>query len=256
MSGHSHWKTIHREKSKNDAARGVLFTKAAQQIIFAARAGGGDPKNNLSLRIAIDYAKSVNMPKDNIDRAIKKGTGEDSDIVIERIMYEGLGPGAIGVVVSALTDNKNRTVSELRQIFRNAGGELGGAGSSLWQFNEFGGVLIKLAKTIKATKFGEEDKEQPISYDDAFNELITIEGVEDIENLEDGEVRVFTKMTNLASVTKEIKDKDYIVLESKQCFLPKEKKPLESKLQEKYDILFSALEENPDVEDYWYAREY
>lgn len=135
MSGHSKWSTIKRAKGINDAKRGKIFTKHAKIITIMARDGGGDPATNFKLRLAIDRARLDNMPKENIDRAIKKGTGELKDgSAIEEIIYEAYGPGGTMMIIKTLTDNKNRTVSEIKAILSKFGGKIGGAGSVMWNF--------------------------------------------------------------------------------------------------------------------------
>lgn len=136
MSGHSKWSTIKRKKAVTDAKRGAVFTRLAREITIAAREGGGSPETNFTLRLAIDKAKGENMPSDNIDRAIKRGTGEDKDgATLEQVTYEGFGPHGVAVIVEAVTDNRNRTVSELRHAFSRNGGTLGETGSVNWQFD-------------------------------------------------------------------------------------------------------------------------
>jgi YebC/PmpR family DNA-binding regulatory protein len=135
MSGHSKWSTIKRKKAAVDAKRGNLFTRLAREIAIAAREGGGDPDVNFNLRLAIDRAKSSNMPKDNIERAIKRGTGEDkSGAALEQILYEGYAPHAVAVLMEVVTDNRNRAVADLRHVLSKAGGNLADPGSVSWQF--------------------------------------------------------------------------------------------------------------------------
>src|SRR5204862_1911728 len=134
MSGHSHWATIKHKKGAIDAKRGKLFSKLSRAIIIAARHGGGDPEMNLKLRYAIDKARSVSMPKDNIERAVKRGTGEAEGVVFEEVTYEGYGPGGVAMLVEALTDNRNRTVSEINKIFDRGGGKMGSAGCAGYLF--------------------------------------------------------------------------------------------------------------------------
>jgi YebC/PmpR family DNA-binding regulatory protein len=142
MSGHSHWATIKHKKGAIDAKRGKLFSKLSRAIIIAARHGGGDPEMNLKLRYAIDKARSVSMPKDNIERAVKRGTGEVEGLTFEEITYEGYGPGAVPILVETLTDNKNRTNGEVRKIFEKGGGKMGSAGSVAYQFERKGFFVI------------------------------------------------------------------------------------------------------------------
>ncbi|MBN1264590.1 MAG: YebC/PmpR family DNA-binding transcriptional regulator [Anaerolineales bacterium] len=135
MSGHSKWSTIKRKKAANDARRGSIFTRLAREITIAAREGGGDLDSNFALRLCVDRAKTQNMPKDNIERAIKRGTGEDKDgVQIEQVMYEGYGPNGIALLIETLTDNRNRTISDLRHLLAKAGGSMAEAGSVAWQF--------------------------------------------------------------------------------------------------------------------------
>ncbi|TFH32096.1 MAG: YebC/PmpR family DNA-binding transcriptional regulator, partial [Anaerolineales bacterium] len=135
MSGHSKWSTIKRKKASNDARRGAIFTTLAREIAMAAREGGGDSEVNFALRLAVEKAKSQNMPKDNIERAIRRGTGEDKDLAtLEQIMYEGYAPHGIALLIDVVTDNRNRTVAELRHVLTKAGGSMADAGSVSWQF--------------------------------------------------------------------------------------------------------------------------
>ena len=136
MSGHSKWSTIKRKKAAVDAKRGQLFTRLAREITIAAREGGGDPETNVRLRLAVEKARAANMPKDNIERAIKRGTGEDKDAAaIEEVYYEGYAPHGIALMIHCLTDNRNRTVADIRHILTRHGGNLGEGGSVAWQFN-------------------------------------------------------------------------------------------------------------------------
>ena len=142
MSGHSHWATIKHKKGAIDAKRGKLWSKLSRAIIIAARHGGGDPTMNLKLRYAIDKAREVSMPKDNIDRAIKRGTGEVEGLTFEEITYEGFAPGGVAVLVEVLTDNKNRTNGEVRKIFERGGGNMGSAGSVGYLFERKGVFIV------------------------------------------------------------------------------------------------------------------
>lgn len=142
MSGHSKWSTIKRKKGANDAKRGKIFTKLIKEITVAARMGGGDPDGNPRLRSAIISAKSDNMPKDNIERAIKKGIGDVDGAVYEEILYEGYGPGGVAVLVETMTDNKNRTVADVRHFFVKSGGNLGESGCVGWMFDKKGSIII------------------------------------------------------------------------------------------------------------------
>jgi YebC/PmpR family DNA-binding regulatory protein len=148
MSGHSHWATIKRKKGASDAKRGQAYTRLAREIVMAAREGGGDPESNFQLRIAVDKARSQNMPKDSIERAIKRGTGElkDGNTVIEEITYEGYGPHGVAFMIACVTENRNRTVAELRHALSRSGGTLGEAGSVAWQFKRISYFSMPSAK--------------------------------------------------------------------------------------------------------------
>jgi YebC/PmpR family DNA-binding regulatory protein len=151
MSGHSHWATIKHKKAAVDAKRGKLWSKLSRAIIIAARHGGGDPETNLKLRYAIDKAREVSMPKDNIERAIKRGTGEAEGQVFEEITYEGYGPGGVAILVDVLTDNRNRTNSEIRKIFERAGGKLASAGAVGYLFQRKGIFTVEASTTDEDT---------------------------------------------------------------------------------------------------------
>lgn len=142
MSGHSKWSTIKRQKGVNDSKRSAMFTKVAREIAVAARAGGGDPDANYRLRLAIDKARSINMPADNIRRSIEKATGGGEAEQYEEIVYEGYGPGGVAFLVEAATDNRNRTAAEVRSIFAKTGGQLAGSGAVAWQFEARGLITV------------------------------------------------------------------------------------------------------------------
>jgi YebC/PmpR family DNA-binding regulatory protein len=151
MSGHSHWATIKHKKGAIDAKRGKLWSKLSRAIIIAARHGGGDPTMNLKLRYAIDKARAVSMPKDNIERAIKRGTGELEGMTYDEITYEGFGPGGVAVLVDVLTDNRNRTAGEVRKIFERGGGNMGSAGCVGYLFERKGLFSIEATATDEDT---------------------------------------------------------------------------------------------------------
>jgi YebC/PmpR family DNA-binding regulatory protein len=146
MSGHSHWATIKHKKGAIDAKRGKLFSKLSRAIIIAARHGGGDPEMNLKLRYAIDKARQVSMPKDNIERAVKRGTGEMEGLIFEEITYEGYGPGGVAILVDVVTDNRNRTAGEIRKVFDRAGAKMGSAGCVAFLFERKGVFTINASE--------------------------------------------------------------------------------------------------------------
>jgi YebC/PmpR family DNA-binding regulatory protein len=154
MSGHSHWATIKHKKGAADAKRGKMFSKLSRAIIIAARHGGGDPEMNLKLRYAIDKARAVSMPKDNIERAVKRGTGELEGLTLEEVTYEGYGPRGVAILVEVLTDNRNRTTSEIRKIFERGGGKMGTSGSVGYLFDRKGLFSLDAATNDEDTLMG------------------------------------------------------------------------------------------------------
>lgn len=176
MSGHSKWHNIQARKGKVDKARSNIFTKLARLISVSAQQGGGDPEMNFSLRLAIEKAKAANMPKDNIEKAIKRGTGEDSDgAQLQEVIYEGFGPAGVAFLVECVTDNSNRTVSEVKNIFSKYGGSMGGPGAVKWQFSQLGVVCLAEDQRLKI-------KDQKDEFELALMDV----GVEDIIEGEKG----------------------------------------------------------------------
>lgn len=251
MSGHSKWSTIKRKKGAADQKRGQLFTKLGKTISIAAREGGGDPEMNFSLRMAIDKAKEANMPADNIERAIKKGTGELEGEQIEKAVYGGYGPGGVAIAVDVFTDNKNRTVSELRKIFETHGGNLSDASSVLWQFQQKGRVLVKCAKKQKSEKFGEDDKEIPEDRDEVMMRLMDISGVEDIRESGENSCVVITDSKNLMSVKDRVEELGYIVKESELIKIPENMIGIKENEEAKLLTLMESLDDHDDVENIW-----
>jgi len=232
MSGHSKWSTIKRQKGAADAKRGALFTKLGNAITIAAKEGGGDIDSNFSLRLAIDKAKSANMPKDNIERAIKRGTGElDDGKKIEDITYEGFGPDGIAFMIEALTDNRNRTSSSMKHILTKYGGSLGGPNSVAWMFNQIG--IIRINKI-------NEDLEL---------ELIDA-GATDIKKDEDG-VAVFTKPNDLKKVKSFLEQKQINVEYAEIEQIPKDSVNISDEIKEKLEKIFAELDEDGDVNNYY-----
>jgi YebC/PmpR family DNA-binding regulatory protein len=238
MSGHSKWASIKRQKGVADQKRGVIFTKMAKNITVASRDGGGDPETNFKLKMAIDQAKGVNMPKDNIERAIKRGTGELKGNVIEEVVYEAFGPDNTFFIIEALTDNKNRTVSDIRHTFSKTGGSLGGQNSVMWQFERKG--IIRIA----------DYKDKINDRDELELKLIDL-GAEDIED-DDSDLVIYTKIDGLQKVREELEkdgiNPDYSELE----YIPKESKKIESeKVKERLQNLFDTLDDNDDISNFY-----
>ncbi len=232
MSGHSKWSTIKHKKGKEDAKRGKLFTKAIREITMAAREGGGDIDGNPRLRHAVDAAKAVNMPADNIDRAIKKGTGELEGVTYEEIKYEGYGPGGAAVLVETATDNKNRTTSEIRHIFSKYNGNLGAVGSVSWIFERKGII------TIDKDKFNFE-KVMDIAIDN---------GAEDVV-LENEHIIITSNSNDMIKIKNTFEEKNIEIIESLITKIPKSVvKVNESKASTLFKLL-EKLEENEDVQE-------
>ena len=177
MAGHSKWKQIKRKKAVTDAKRGALFTKVAREISVAARQGGGDPDANYRLRLAIEKARSVNMPADNIKRTIEKATGGGEAEQFEEIVYEGYGPGGVAILVEAATDNRNRTAAEVRSMFTKAGGQLAGSGAVAWQFEPRGLIAVARNASVDAD-------EVALAAIDA--------GAEDVDTESDDTIEIYT----------------------------------------------------------------
>jgi len=237
MSGHSKWSTIKRKKGAVDAARGKVFTKLAREIQIAAR-GGADITTNFALRLAVDKAKAENMPKDNIDRAIRRGAGLDKDAAeIEEITYEGYGPHGIAMLVECLTDNRNRTIADVRRVFTRANGSLGEPGSVAWQFTEMGYILF--------SRISEEGESIEIDPDTIF--MIALEGgAEDVEVSEDA-IEVYTERNDFAQVTQMLTDNGFTPTESNLMYKPNT--PMDLSAEEAASVLnlVEALEDLDDV---------
>lgn len=190
MSGHSKWSTIKRKKGANDAKRGKIFTRLIKEITVAARHGGGDPEGNPRLRSAISSAKAENMPKDNIARAIQKGTGEIAGEVYDEIMYEGYGPGGIAILVECLTDNRNRTVADVRHYFAKSNGNLGESGCVAYMFDKKGLILVDKTKVEEEALMDaalEAGAEDVVEEENEFQVLTAPEDFDEVRNaLEEG----------------------------------------------------------------------
>lgn len=250
MSGHSKWAKIKRKKGANDAKKGALFTKLGKSITMAASEGGGDPTMNFALRLAIDTAKKANMPLNNIDRAVKKGTGElNEGGRISRTVYEAIGPSGTSFIVKCSTDNTNRTIAELRKIFENAGGSVGASGSQMWQFEERGVILVSPSLLKKSERFGKEDEYIPINIDEVEMNLMEVDGVEDIVRSEELELEIYTSRTDFIHVHKKIDELGIKIEEADIKFVPKDKIVLNDQQEEKIVALMEELDDHDDVDD-------
>ncbi len=232
MSGHSKWHSIKHKKGAADAKRGKIFTIHAKLITIAARDGGGDPDMNPALRTAIDNAKAANVPNANIDRAIKRGTGEDKEgAEISEVMYEGYGPAGTALYIQAVTDNKNRTVANVKSILSKNGGNMGGAGSVAYLFHKKGLILIK----------AEAAKHEDL-------ELTAIDaGAEDIK-IEGETVEVYTDPKDLHNVKKKMEDGGFEIESAEITFIPENEVRIEEEDKAKKVLkLMEALEDDEDV---------
>ncbi len=232
MSGHNKWSTIKHRKGAQDAKRSRLFTKIIREITVAARNGGGDPAGNPRLRRAIEDARAANMPSENIERAIKKGTGQLDGVKIESLTYEGVGPGGTLFLVDVVTDNRNRTAPEIRKLFERHGGQLGAGGSAAWAFEEKG--VLKIAV-------------QAASEEQLF-EVAVGAGAEDLERVEEQWV-VRTSRSDYEAVRSALDEAGIPVEEASLGPVPKTPKVIDGEEAEKNVRLFEALEAHDDVEN-------
>jgi len=232
MSGHSKWATIKRKKAATDSARGKVFTKIIKEITISARDGGGDPDANPRLRLAISTAKGNNMPQDNITRAIKKGTGELEGVKYEELTYEAYAPNGIAMIIESVTDNKNRTVAELRHSISKANGNLGESGSVIWMFERKGVVYV------------EKDNVK----EDDLMEIILDAGADDLKT--EGEYyEVVSSVENFEKVRKAIEEKFYKIESASLQFIAKDLLPVTGKSVDEVIRCIEAVEDNDDVQN-------
>lgn len=232
MSGHSKWATIKRKKAATDAARGKVFTKIIKEISIAARDGGGDPAGNPRLRLAIASAKSSNMPQDNINRAIKKGTGELEGVHYEEITYEAYAPHGVAVMIECVTDNRNRTVAELRHLISKHNGNLGESGTVAWMFERKGVV------TLPKDNHSEDD----------VMEIILDAGADDLKT-EDDFFEVISNIENFEKVRKALEDKKYKIESASLQQLAKNLVELDEKAAGDVMKFLEVVEEHDDVQN-------
>lgn len=235
MSGHSKWATTKRRKAAVDAKKGAVFTKIAKLITMAARQGG-DPIANFSLRLAIDRAKAINMPKDNIERAIKRGAGEGGGAPIEEFIYEGLGPAKTQFIVKCLSDNKNRTAAEIRHLFSKHGGALG---TVTWNFAQRGIIMIEQAEINNKKLTGEN-----------FELELIDAGAEDIQK-EDQGLTIYTAPLNLQKTKQFLENKNVKTESAEVEYVAKEPLNLSGEEKIKAEKFIEELENNEDVADYY-----
>lgn len=234
MSGHSRWSTIKRKKSKEDDKKGRIFTKLGKEITMAARFGGGDPDGNTRLRQAVLNAKAYNMPSENIKRAIQKGTGELPGTNYEESIYEGYGPGGVALLVSTLTDNRNRTISEIRYLFSKYAGNLGEAGCVSWMFHRKGYIVVEKGKISE----------------DELMELVITAGAEDMRD-DGSNYEIITAPENYEQVLKVLEDNNIKLAVSEIAMLPKSTIKIEGKTAKQVLKMMEVLEEHDDVQNVW-----
>lgn len=240
MAGHSKWKNIQARKNAQDSKRGKIFLKLGKEIYVAAKIGGGDPETNASLRLAVDKARAANMPKDNIERAIKKATGADDDVHYDEITYEGYGPGGVAVMVKVLTDNKNRSATDVRVAFNKNGGNLGESGCVSFMFDRKG-LLIAEKSNVQMNE------------EEMMLEAIEA-GAEDIEVHEDA-YEIITTPVSFAEV-KETLSKLGVVFETQEVtMIPQTTTKLVGEDLEKMMQLIDVLEDNDDVQEVYHNLE-
>ncbi|MDO8616353.1 MAG: YebC/PmpR family DNA-binding transcriptional regulator [Dehalococcoidia bacterium] len=232
MGGHSHWSTIKRQKGASDAKRGQLFTKLAREVTIAAREGGGDPAMNPRLRLAVDKAREGNMPMDTIKRAIERGAGGgEGAAALQEITFEGYGPGGVAILVQTLTDNRNRTVSDLRTTLTRGGGTLGESGTVAWQFDSRGLIIIE--------PDGPDPEEVALLAIDAGAEDVRVEG---------NFVEVYTAPTDLDKVRKQLVEAGFNISSAELSMLPKNTMPLDEKAATHALKLLDQIEDLDDVQ--------
>ena len=232
MAGHSKWANIKHRKEAQDNKKGKIFTKIARELTVAAKIGGGDPASNSRLRLALDKARAANMPKDNVERAIKKGTGEGNDQVFEDITYEGYAPGGVGILVKTLTDNRNRTIMEVRTVITKRGGSMAEAGSVAWQFENKG--IIEVPVSV-------------CSEDDIMNYALEA-GAEDV--VTDGDVySITTEPSEFENVKKHLEDNNIQIDFAELSMKPKTTIDVEGEAAKKLIALVEALEDLDDVQE-------
>lgn len=233
MSGHSHWAGIKHKKGLQDAKRGKIFTKFGKLITIAARdGGGGNPDSNFQLRLAIERARSVNMPKENIERAIKRGTGELKGAEIEELVYEGMGPGGVMMIIKSTTDNRNRAVSEIKTLLTKAGGKMGEKGSSMWNFDSVGMIYTDAE--------GKDLDEIELAAIDA--------GAKDTK-IEDDALLIFTEPDKLNAVRENITAKGVKILEAGLGYVPKTIAEIDENTRLDYEKLLETLDDHDDVDE-------
>jgi YebC/PmpR family DNA-binding regulatory protein len=235
MSGHSKWSTIKHKKGAADAKRGKVFTRIIKEMTIAARLGGGDPEGNPRLRAAVAEAKANNMPKDNIERAIKRGSGELEGAMYEEVTYEGYGPGGVAIIVEALTDNGNRTTPEIRHTFEKNGGNLGTPGSVKFQFERKGYFAV----------------EKSAADEDKLMEIAIEAGADDLQADDPDAFEIYTSPENFEAVRQALENNKIATVEAKLGMIPANYVTLDENKSKQVMKLLEALDDHDDVQNVW-----
>ncbi|NBX93165.1 MAG: YebC/PmpR family DNA-binding transcriptional regulator [Proteobacteria bacterium] len=232
MAGHNKWSKVKNIKGAIDAKRSKVFTKITKEIMVSARLGGGNPDTNARLRLAIQSARDVSMPKDNIERAIKKGTGELAGDTIEEVTYEGYGPGGVAILVETTSDNKNRTVADLRNLFKSGGGNMGESGSVSWMFDRVGQLVF-----------------EPQTFsEDKIMEIALEAGAQDVNTQSDGTIEVVTAVGDLYKVKDSFDKAQMLPVNTGFAYVPKTSVPVEKEKASELLELLESLEDHDDVQ--------
>jgi len=232
MSGHSHWAGIRHKKAAADSKRGKLFSKLARRLTLVAKQGGGDPDTNIQLQYAVIDARAGNMPKESIDRAIKKGTGELGGEELFELTYEGYGPGGVALMIEAVTNNKNRTASEIRHIMDRSGGSLSGSGSTMWIFEKKGLIIVEAASA-------DEDELMDVALES---------GADDMERVGES-FQITTAPVDLEAVRQALEEKEIAIASAEITSLPQSTVNVDEATGRKIISLVEALDDNDDVQN-------
>jgi len=231
MAGHSHWAKVKRAKSVTDARRGKVWSKLAKRIIVTAKAGGGNPEDNLPLRYAIEEARAANMPNDTIEKAIKKGTGELEAVSYEHVVYEGYGPGGVAFLVDCLTDNRNRTAPEMRKLFERAGGQLGSSNCVAWMFEKKGSFVVSAEKADE----------------DTLMEIALEAGADDVRR-EDDLFEITCQVGSFSAVKQALEERGIETVSGEIAMVPSNTVTVDPDKARQVLSLMEALEEHDDVQ--------
>ena len=233
MSGHSHWQTIRRKKEANDAKKGAIFTKVAREIVIAVReGGGGDPETNIRLRMMLDKARALGMPSNNVERAIKRGTGDDKDgVEITQILYEGYGPNGVAMMIDVVTDNRNRSVAALRHALTRVGGSLANPGAVAWQFDRKGSITVPSS----------------VDFDTLFEAAVEAGAEDVVEGENDSDHEIFTASSDLHEVNTNLKGMNIPVTNAELIMVPQNEVTLDQKDAVQILKLIANIEELDDV---------